>query len=143
GRVEDDGRGHDPRRLEVLEDVLDQRDAADLDHRLRHAQALQARAAARRDHAAGGNGAAHASTLSSSPTLAITGSAGQQAEVAPGCSQMCRMPIFRAPSMSRGSESPTKTARSELVASASSAAWKMRGSGLVAPTASESIAAST
>ena len=48
--------------------------------------------------------------------------------------QTVRRPAARAPAMSASGSSPTKTVRPGGTPSASSAAWKMRGSGLRKPT---------
>jgi hypothetical protein len=51
---------------------------------------------------------------------------------------MCGIPAARAPAMSRGRESPTKTAAAGLSPNASVALRKIRGSGFVHPTSVES-----
>src|SRR4030095_10472003 len=80
----------------------------------------------------------HSESSRSSESLGITGSRGQQGPplTAPPSarSQTCRIPIARAPVMSRFNESPTKTASAAAAPRASSAAWKILGSGFLQPT---------
>ena len=62
----------------------------------------------------------------------------ERARAASPASQMCAMPMPRAPAMSRESESPTKVAWPDGRPSSRSACVKMRGSGFVQPTSAES-----
>src|SRR5205823_1521802 len=142
--VHDDADGVDAGGDEVPDDGGDERYPGHGEHRLRRRDAPSAKPAA----LSGGDDTAgqcersiHSSSSSSSPSERSKRSPGQHGALIGATSptsQTCRIPMARAPAMSRGRESPTKTTSAGASASSSSALWKMRGSGFEHPTRVES-----
>src|SRR5262245_33410001 len=141
--VDDDDERGDAGRDEVLDRGLQKRNTADGNHRFGHRPAGLAKAAA----LAGGNDSpaerrhpGHNKISFRAASEWMTRSPGQQTPSLPlEESQMCGMPAARAPAMSRGRESPTKTVAAGLTPNASVALRKIRGSGFVNPTSAESM----
>src|SRR4029453_14183694 len=115
--VDDDDGRHDADRDEVPEHPFDERDARDRHQGFRHRESRLAQTAALTggdDAAPERTGARHRSSPRKSSISAMTGSPGQQplgnGTTSPA-SQMCGIPVARAPAMSRGRESPPNAGR--------------------------------
>src|SRR5581483_4661478 len=143
GLVDDNGHAADAGGAEALERMTDQWPSSDRHHGLADAVAVGAQAAP----LACGNDAApegwmrgcgnHCRIFVRSRRSVTDGSAcgaPGPARTSSGAIQMKRMPIRRAPSRSRLSESPMNTVVSAVAPSRSRAARKIAGSGFSAPT---------